>query len=266
MTGPILVFDSGLGGTTVLAAIAELLPDEGFVYLVDDAGFPYGGWTDETRLVERIVALVGAQVAEHGARAVVVACNTASTIALPALRSALSIPVVGTVPAVKPAAARSRSGLVSVLATPATVARDYTRDLIAHHGAGADFTLVGAPDLAALAETYATTGVVPVDDVRREIAPCFVEAVRGRTDTIVLACTHYPLLLDIFGSLAPWPVDWIDPAPAIARRVAMVLGRAGETPAASGRFAIAARFTSGRDRADDVARIVAGRKAIDVAG
>src|SRR5262249_34996410 len=150
---------------------------------------------------------------------VVIACNTASTLALPALRARYTVPFVGTVPAIKPACAASHSKLVSVLGTEATVQREYTRKLIDDFAQGCAVTLVGAARLAAITED-ALRGQ-PVDDaaVASEIAPCFIANGARRTDTVVLACTHYPLLLDRLVRLAPWPVAWIDPAPAIARRV-----------------------------------------------
>ena len=195
MNAPLLVFDSGLGGTTVLTAITDLMPGEDIVYLVDDAGFPYGDWDDEAALSARITELVAEAAERCGARCAVIACNTASTAALPALRACLPIPVVGTVPAIKPAAERTRSGLVSVLATPGTVRREYTRDLIDRFASAAQVTLVGSRSLAAIAEAYGRGDDIDLSAVRDEMAPCFVETDGGRTDVVVLGCTHYPLLL-----------------------------------------------------------------------
>ena len=223
----ILVFDSGLGGLTVFAEIAKLRPDAQVVYVADDAGFPYGG-KPAAEVVNRVLAVVGRLIGETTPDAVVIACNTASTLVLPDLRAAFpGMAFVGTVPAIKPAAAQSRSKLISVLATPGTVARDYTRALIESFAADCTVTLVGSPCLATLAEA-AMTGR-PVDDeaISREIAPCFVERNGARTDCVVLACTHYPLLQDRFAVLAPWPVDWFDPAPAIARRLDHMLSEKG---------------------------------------
>jgi glutamate racemase len=217
--GPVLVFDSGLGGLTVFAPLAKQRPDLDLVYLADDAGFPYGRWTDET-LVERVADVIGAAIETYDPALVVIACNTASTIALADLRARFpALPFVGTVPAIKPAAAASRSRRISVLATRATVQRDYTRRLIADHGAGCEVTLVGAAHLAEIAE--ASLRGLPVDEalVVREIAPAFVEANGARTDHIVLACTHFPLLAPLIERFAPWPVTLVDPGPAIARRV-----------------------------------------------
>src|SRR5690349_4539814 len=206
----ILVFDSGVGGLTVFREIAQARPDARFVYVGDDAVFPYGKIPEAT-LVERVVQVMGGLIQSHRPDLVVIACNTASTLVLPALRARFALPFVGTVPAIKPACAASQSKLVSVLGTEATVAREYTHALIRNFGEGCDLTLVGSGRLAALAE--ASLAGEPVDDaaIRAEIAPCFVED-GARTDTVVLACTHYPLLMERFERLAPWPVRWIDPA------------------------------------------------------
>ncbi|MDX2266269.1 MAG: glutamate racemase [Hyphomicrobiales bacterium] len=224
----LLIFDSGLGGLTVARAIREAAPEARMSYVADDAGFPYGA-LDETAIEARVLRIMGEALDPMRPDAVVIACNTASTIALAALRNAHPhTPFIGTVPAVKPAAAMSRSGLISVLATPATVNREYTRALIAEHGRGCAFTLVGSHRLAPLAERHMMGERVSDEVILSEISPCFVTAEDGRrTDVIVLACTHYPLLMDRLDRLAPWPVAWLDPAPAIARRAANLLSEMG---------------------------------------
>lgn len=219
----VLVFDSGLGGLTVLSELRKARPDARFVYAADDAGFPYGR-LDEGTLVTRVLAVMERLVARHAPDLVVVACNTASTLLLPHLRQRFNMPFVGTVPAIKPAAGLSKSKRLSVLGTPGTVARDYTRDLIRTYAEDCEVTLVGAHRLAALAEAELCGAPAPDADIRAEIEPCFVADERGRTDVVVLACTHYPLLLPRLRRLAPWPVMWIDPAPAIARRMLQLTG------------------------------------------
>jgi glutamate racemase len=215
---PVMVFDSGVGGLTVLREARVLMPERRFVYVADDAGFPYGAW-EEDALRHRIVDLFGGLLRDHGPELAVIACNTASTLVLSDLRAAYpGTPFVGTVPAIKPAAERTRSGLVSVLATPGTVKRQYTRDLIGAWATKCHVRLVGSDRLAALAETYMREGFVDEEAVRAEIAPCFIEMGGRRTDIVVLACTHYPFLANRMRKTAPWPVDWIDPAEAIARR------------------------------------------------
>jgi glutamate racemase len=226
----ILVFDSGVGGLTVHAEVAGARPDARFIYAADDAGFPYGR-LDENALRARVLAVMERLIARFAPDAVVIACNTASTAVLAALRARFPIPFIGTVPAIKPACAISRSRVVAVLATPGTVARDYTRDLIETYARGCEVRLVGSMRLAPLAEAHLRGEAIDDDEARAEIAPCFVERRRddgslARTDVVTLSCTHYPLLLQRFQALAPWPVTWIDPAPAIARRVVQLIGEA----------------------------------------
>jgi glutamate racemase len=225
----ILVFDSGLGGLTVLREIVGARPDAHYVYVADDAFFPYGHHTEEA-IIARVVPLIGELIAAHSPDLIVIACNTASTLVMSHLREAYTVPFVGTVPAIKPACASSRTKRVSVLGTRGTVKREYTHALIRDFAQGCEVTLVGSADLASLAEA-ALSGVEISDrEIFAEIAPCFVgdsESDPARTDTVVLACTHYPLLMDRLVKLAPWKVDWIDPAPAIARRVAALLGAPG---------------------------------------
>ena len=234
MTRPILVLDSGVGGLTVLREARVLMPDRRFVYIADDAGFPYGGW-EEAGLRARLVALFGGLIAEHDPLCCVIACNTASTLALDALRAAYpDMAFIGTVPAIKPAAERTRSGLVSVLATPGTVKRQYTRDLIAQWASKCAVRLVGSVELAALAETYMRDGFVDETAVAFEIAPCFVERDGRRTDIVVLACTHYPFLANRMRKMAPWPVDWLDPAEAIARRIVTLVPNDAPNEASNG--------------------------------
>jgi len=237
----ILVFDSGLGGLTVYREVARARPDARFVYVADDAGFPYGA-LEQSRLIARVLALMEHLIAVHEPDLVVIACNTASTIVLPSLRAQFTVPFVGTVPAIKPACAGSRTKRVSVLGTEATVKREYTRALIREFAAGCEINLVGSARLAALAEGELRGSPAEDAAIAAELSPCFV-ANAARTDTIVLACTHYPLLLDRLVRLAPWPVAFIDPAPAIARRVIDLLGSAGAGTSAGARRAI---FTAGR--------------------
>ncbi len=241
----ILVFDSGLGGLTVLREIVRARPDAHYVYVADDAFFPYGHHS-EAEIIARVVPLMGELIAAHAPDLVVIACNTASTLVMPHLRERYTVPFVGTVPAIKPACARSKTRRVSVFGTRGTVNREYTRALIRDFAQGCEVTLVGSPELASLAEAALNGGAVSDEAILAEIKPCFVgdaNDAKARTDTIVLACTHYPLLLDRLKRLAPWPVEWIDPAPAIARRVCDLLGAPGATVDEAGAEMI---FTSGR--------------------
>jgi len=186
-------------------------------------------------------------IAEHAPDLVVIACNTASTLVLPELRRHFAVPFVGTVPAIKPACAASVSKRVSVLGTEATVSREYTRALIRDFANGSEVTLVGSARLAGYAEAELQGAPAGDAEIAAEIAPCFVAEANQRTDTVVLACTHYPLLLARLQRLAPWPVSFLDPAPAIARRVMELLGvPQGPAPAATARFICTSGRTPGR--------------------
>jgi glutamate racemase len=238
----ILVFDSGLGGLTVFREVKAVRADASYVYVADDAGFPYGEMP-ESALITRIVHVIGKAIAVYTPDLVVIACNTASTLALTELRARFSVPFVGTVPAIKPACAQSVSKRVSVLGTQATVGREYTRALIREFAAGCDVHLVGSPRLAGYAEAELAGAAVADSVIEAEIAGCFIDADGRRTDTIVLACTHYPLLLDRLARLAPWPAAFIDPAPAIARRVVDLTGAKANVEAPAPARIV---FTSGR--------------------
>ena len=215
---PVLVFDSGIGGLTVLREARVLMPERGFIYVADDAGFPYGGW-EEAALTAHVISLFGKLLAEHDPEICIIACNTAFTLVGADLRAAFpQMRFVGTVPAIKPAAERTRSGLVSVLATPGTVRRAYTRDLIQSFASQCHVRLVGSENLARMAEAYIRGEPVEDTAVLAEIEQCFIERDGRKTDIVVLACTHYPFMANVFRRLAPWPVDWLDPAEAIARQ------------------------------------------------
>lgn len=219
----ILIFDSGIGGLTILREVRVALPGRRIVYVGDDAGFPYGEW-DEEALIPRIVDLFERCVDAFTPELAIVACNTASTLIMPALRSRFDIPIVGTVPPIKPAAQHTASGLVSVLATPGTVKRPMVQRLVDEHAEQADVTLVGSTGLARLAEEHMQGMSIDKTRLQEEIAPCFLERDGARTDIVVLGCTHYPFLVHEMRQLAPWPVDWIEPAEAIARRVLALIG------------------------------------------
>lgn len=247
----ILVFDSGIGGLSVMKEMRIIMPAMNYIYVADDAGFPYGDW-EEPALLARITKLFGQLIDQFHPGMIVIACNTASTLAIEHLRQTYPDDIfVGTVPAIKPAAERTASGLVSVLATPGTVKRQYTRDLIKQYASKCHVRLVGSVKLAALAETYMRTGFVDEDQVREETAPCFVEKDGKRTDIIVLACTHYPFLVNRLRKTAPWPVDWIDTCEAIARR-AVSLCQSIE-------------FTSRDLTKPDVALFTSGKPSLEVA-
>ena len=221
----VLIFDSGLGGLTVHREVAAARPDAHLIYAADDEAFPYGPM-EESQLVRRVLAVIGALIETHKPDLAVIACNTASTIVLPELRARFTLPFVGTVPAIKPACAASTSKRVSVLGTEATVKREYTHALIRQFANDVDVTLIGSARLARYAEAELRGHPVEDGAIAEEIADCFVDGAGRRTDTVVLACTHYPLLQHRFRQAQPWPVTYLDPAPAIARRVGQLLGPA----------------------------------------
>jgi glutamate racemase len=257
----ILVFDSGLGGLTVFSEVLKARPDARFIYAADDAAFPYGRLSEEA-LVARVMTVMERLIGLYDPGLAVIACNTASTLVLPHLRRRFPIPFVGTVPAIKPAAQTTVSGLVTVLATPGTVARDYTHGLVAAYAAGCRVKLVGSTNLAGYAEAELEGRPVPDEDLIAELFPCFVEEGGRRTDVVALACTHYPLLLPRLRALAPWPVTWIDPAPAIARRVVQLIG--GPVPGhEEGEDEAVAVFTAGRGL-DMPLRTALGQKGLPV--
>ena len=245
----ILLFDSGLGGLTVYRELTAVRPQADYIYVADDACFPYG-WLDEKVLVTRVVGLIGELIEAHRPDLVVIPCNTASTIALPDLRKKFAVPFVGTVPAIKPACAASVTRQVSVFGTEATVAREYTKALIRDYAQGCQVKLVGSRHLASYAEAELAGAPASDAQILAELGPCF-EDNGARTDTVVLACTHYPLLLERLRALSPWQVNFVDPAPAIARRVVELIGPAQSIACAARPRAI---FTSGRLPAAVLAR------------
>lgn len=223
----IVVFDSGVGGLSVLREARMLLHDHHFVYVGDDAGFPYGGWDGEA-LTQRIATLFDTLVEKYQPSLAIIACNTASTLIMPSLRDKFPIPFVGIVPAIKPAAEKTASGLISVLATPGTVQRPIIQELISEHAEAVQVNLVGATKLAQLSEEHMQGRGIDTDVLLSEITPCFIEQDGSRTDIVTLGCTHYPFLVNEMRKLAPWPVDWLDPAEAVARQAARELKRTAE--------------------------------------
>jgi glutamate racemase len=214
---PILFFDSGVGGLSVLAPTRELLPSAPIVYAADSAGFPYGTKSEE-EIAFRVPALIGHLVERFRPRLAVIACNTASTIALDHARSALDLPIVGTVPAIKPAAEMTKTGVIGVLGTEATIRQGYVDDLAQRFAGHCTVLRHGSPQLVALAEAKLAGDVVPMEEVREAALPLFEQEADKRIDTIVLACTHFPLLLDELEHAFPGR-SWVDGGPGIARRV-----------------------------------------------
>ncbi|WP_332818366.1 glutamate racemase [Sphingopyxis sp.] len=218
---PILFFDSGLGGLTVLGPTHALLPTAPIVYAADYAGLPYGQ-KSEAELAARVPALLGRLVERYQPRLAVIACNTASTIALAHVRAALDLPIVGTVPAIKPAAELSKSGVIGVLGTEATVRQPYVDDLSARFAAGKTVLRHGSPGLVTGAEAKLRGEEIDPATIARAIAGLRDQPGGNAMDVIVLACTHFPLLQAELQAAAGPGVQLIDGASGIARRVAVL--------------------------------------------
>ncbi|MGP9566017.1 glutamate racemase [Halomonas sp. AOP12-C2-37] len=227
MQAPVLIFDSGVGGLSVAQSLRQHYPDVAMCYACDNAWLPYG-LRDDVALAERIVAVCQAAVGACQPSVLVVACNTASTLALETLREQLTIPVVGTVPAIKPAAAMSQTRHIGLLATKATVGRPYTQRLIDSFASDCVITRVAADALVIEAEAYLAGGAPSVARMQAALAPLWqavlpTPSTQPALDTVVLGCTHFPLLKPWLTQLAPMPLYWIDSGDAIARRVAQVV-------------------------------------------
>lgn len=218
-SSPLLFFDSGVGGLSVVAPALALIPTAPIVYVADSAAFPYGT-KSEGEIAARVPALLGRLAERYRPRLIVIACNTASTIALGAVRAALDVPIVGTVPAIKPAAAMSRTRAIGVLGTAATVRQPYVDDLVARFAGDCAVYRYGSAALVELAEA-ALAGEAPSRDaIAGELAGLFGQPGGERIDTIVNACTHFPLLEADMIAVAPPGVRFVDGGPGIARRIA----------------------------------------------
>ncbi len=252
----VLVFDSGVGGLSILAEVRARLPWCSYIYACDNQAFPYGTKGEE-ELVARVDAVLKGLIAAVDPDIVVIACNTASTVALPHIRSHFAKPVVGVVPAIKPAALLSKTRVIGLLATPATVHRPYTQWLIDEFAPDCTVIRVGSAELVAIAEAK-LRGHPPDPRVLAEIiAPLFANP---HTDALVLACTHFPLLRGELEAAAPRPVHWVDSGEAIARRVASF---AGEPPPGAGNETANATFPCWLTGSNgDTAALVAGLRAL----
>ncbi len=215
---PLLFFDSGVGGLSVLRPTRALLPNAPIIYVADDAGFPYGERSEED-IAARVPALLAPVVERFRPRLVVIACNTASTIALDTVRAALDLPVVGTVPAIKPASEMSKTRVIGVLGTQATVRQPYVDDLAARFAADCTVIRHGSPELVALAEAKLAGETIEVGSVRDAVRPMLAAERGPEMDVVVLACTHFPLLDEELRAVFP-EASLVDGGPGIARRIA----------------------------------------------
>ncbi|WP_072037688.1 glutamate racemase [Enterobacter sp. Bisph1] len=216
----VLVFDSGVGGLSVYDEIRHLLPDLHYIYAFDNVAFPYGEKSEEF-IVERVVEIVTAVQAHYPLALAIIACNTASTVSLPALRDKFSFPVVGVVPAIKPAARLTANGVVGLLATRGTVKRPYTHELIARFANECRIQMLGSAELVVLAEAKLHGEAVSLDELRHILGPWL--RMKEPPDTVVLGCTHFPLLQEELLQVLPEGTRLVDSGAAIARRTAWLL-------------------------------------------
>jgi glutamate racemase len=216
---PILLFDSGVGGLSVLAELRKLLPDAPVIYAADNAGLPYGNKT-EAQIAARVCGLLGRMAERFHPRLICIACNTASTIALGMVRDVLHVPVVGTVPAIKPAAAMTRSSTIGLLGTQATIRQTYVDQLEQEFAQGKRLLRFAAPELVAAAEARLRGDAVDPAVYARAAAGLRDQAGGDAIDTVVLACTHFPLVQDELAAVFGPDVRFIDGAQGIARRIA----------------------------------------------
>lgn len=218
-TSPILLFDSGLGGLSVLSALRDKLPGAPIIYAADTAGLPYGEKT-EAEIAARVAGLLGRMGERFQPRLICIACNTASTIALGMVRDVLNVPIVGTVPAIKPAAAMTETGTIALLGTAATIRQRYVDDLEAEFAQGKTLIRHAAPELVHAAELRLRGGH-PDPAIFRQIADDLQRKATGAPiDTVVLACTHFPLLREELRAALGADTRLVDGAEGIARRIA----------------------------------------------
>ena len=240
----VLVFDSGIGGLGIVAALRQTMPEATIGFVADNAAFPYGEKPDDW-LVARIEAVIGAAIDHLRPDLAVIACNTASTLALAALRARFSLPFVGVVPPIKWAAAESRTRVIGLLATAATVRRGYLAGLQARYAPDCTLVAHGARGLADLAEQRFRTGLdhppppALLAAIRDELALLFARPDGARIDAVAIGCTHYTFLLDALAEAAPQsgaggPILWLDPALPVARHAASLAATLAEAQLSGG--------------------------------
>lgn len=218
---PLLLFDSGVGGLSVLRKVRALLPQAPVIYVADNAGLPYGA-KSEAQIAARVSGLLGRLTERLHPRLVCIACNTASTIALASVRDVLEVPIVGTVPAIKPAAAMTRTGVIGLLGTEATIRQGYVDRLEAEFAADKRLLRHGAPELVAAAEAKLRGDSVDPEVYARAAAALRAQPGGENIDTVVLACTHFPLIEGELGEAFGPGVAFVDGSDGIARRIAFL--------------------------------------------
>jgi glutamate racemase len=220
-SAPILLFDSGVGGLTVLAELRKLLPDAPVIYAADTAGLPYGEKT-EAEVAARVAGLLGRLSERYSPRLITIACNTASTIALGMVRDVLHVPIVGTVPAIKPAAAMTKTGVIGLLGTAATIRQGYVDRLQAEFAADKILIRHACPALVEAAEAKLRGGAPDPAVFAAAAAGLRNQPGGERIDTVVLACTHFPLVEDELRAALGSEIAFVDGAAGIARRIAFL--------------------------------------------
>ncbi|MEP7349049.1 MAG: glutamate racemase [Sphingorhabdus sp.] len=215
---PLLFFDSGIGGMSVVRAVQAALPQAPIVYAADYAGLPYGT-KSEAEIAARVPALLGRLVERFRPRLVTIACNTACTIALSHVRAALDVPVVGTVPAIKPASEITKSGVIGLLGTAATIRQPYVDRLEAEFAGGMTLLRHAAPELVHAAEAKMRGEVVDPLVYTNALGGLTAQPGGENMDVVVLGCTHFPLVQDELASAAGREMQFIDGAAGIARRI-----------------------------------------------
>ena len=218
----VLIFDSGVGGLSVYEQIININSNIECRYLFDNAYFPYGELPRE-KLVTRITQLLTDFTKQYPADLIVIACNSASTIALDDLRSHFSIPIVGVVPAIKPATFITKNNVIGLLATPGTVERAYTSTLIEQFATAKKVLRIGSTKLVTLAEDKLMGKVVKQEEFNKILAPWSSAELKEIPDTLVLGCTHFPLLKEEIAACFTTPIQLVDSGEAIASRVRQLL-------------------------------------------
>ncbi|MFT7409699.1 MAG: glutamate racemase [Oleispira sp.] len=217
-----LIFDSGVGGFSVFKHIRQALPGLDTCYLMDNLLFPYGIQPDDI-LIERIVSLCKVACTVESIDVIVIACNTASTLALPSLRKVFDIPIIGVVPAIKTAAQQSQNRHIALLATPATIDRPYIDQLILDHAGNCKVERIGSSQLVELAEKFWLSERLDIEALKSTLLP-WIES--DGLDQIILGCTHFPLLSGEISKLYPH-IGLIDSGHAIASRLCFILQQLG---------------------------------------
>lgn len=221
----ILVFDSGVGGLSVYREVKKLLPNAHYIYAFDNEAFPYGEKSEEF-IIDRVYQLVDVIAKKHPLTIAIIACNTASTVSLPNLRAHFRFPVVGVVPAIKPATKLTRNGVVGLLATKGTVNREYTKELIERFATDCKVLSLGSADLVQLAERKLHGEQIPLDEIANAVKPWL--RMPEPPDTVILGCTHFPLLIEELEQVLPDGTRFVDSGAAIARRAVWLINNQAE--------------------------------------